>query len=59
MFPLVGILATIGDIEKTTTAHATFAAFVSMLLYAAVRDQTGALLYFLSVIVGFASLLKR
>ena len=59
LFPLMGILATVGDIEKTTTVNATFGAFVSMLLYAAVGDKTGMALYILAVIVGFASLLKR
>ena len=59
LVPVLGILATIRDLEYTTTASATVGAFVSLLLAAAINDQPAIALYFAAVLFGGVSILGK
>jgi len=56
LVPLLAILATLGDLEKTVGVSATFGTFVSLFLSAGINDQPGVALYFIAVILGIVSL---
>jgi hypothetical protein len=59
LIPLFALLATIKDVESTTTAPATFGAFITMLLALGINDVPAAGLYFLAVVLGLISLVSH
>ena len=58
LIPLLGVLATIRDMDNTKSGPAIFAAFVSMLFAFALGDGLEASLYVIAVILGVVKIIR-